>query len=755
MSVILPISFYTSTATHYCRFFASRSVHVRLQDDELVEWLAKRGVSTRVSIGTVDGLRGLEAAHGSVAGDVLLSVPIDHVLCSVEGPSNDHLPGAAPGWTAALPRKVQLAVQYLSLMADPASEWSPYLASWPTAVPELPTDEEVLAISTGAARVVDADAEAWRRTWARSTTRTWITAQHAVAMEAHEAAHGGQSSPFHSLEVFSAAVRLVGSRCLRLSAGPYGARSFLVPMLDMANHDGCEPSAFFAYSPERACIELVARGPINAGDAVTISYGEHTNAEFARAYGFVPRDNPHDCEVVSLQELLRAAQAAGALRVDDIEAIVAAVDSAGLPTLGLRLFASAPAEETILALRAAFAPDGGASLAEVLEAIAMDMFDEDDIDDDDDAFDDALAAECAALLAAACTTLEAACGSQEDELQRPELSSSMGLLCELRGSRMCLLRSLRRNMEAVGTSPLGARAALGGQQNGEEANAAAAPGSSDRGGRSVRMTADQGERSGDKLSADAGPADTGSADGAVTRRGALRAVLLAGWAVGAGSSVGRLLDFPPPSFRALATEVYADAQAAAAPAAAAASRRLRVLEIGSGVGLSSVFEDRFLAGSEVLALDVDAPSAGRLKAAQARAVEHGFELRFTVGDATDLRTIPADSVDVVVCSLTLCSVPSCEAAVAEVHRVLRPGGSFGFVEHVRVLEADDLPTLALSQTVLDPLQQVIAHGCHLRRDTPQVIVDAFGAASVRRLERSVEESMWPVSQLAAGVVSKV
>ena len=41
-------------------------------------------------------------------------------------------------------------------MAAPASEWSPYLASWPTAVPELPTDEEVLAISTGAARVVDA-----------------------------------------------------------------------------------------------------------------------------------------------------------------------------------------------------------------------------------------------------------------------------------------------------------------------------------------------------------------------------------------------------------------------------------------------------------------------------------------------------------------------------------------------------------------------------------------------------------------------
>ena len=92
--------------------------------------------------------------------------------------------------------------------------------------------------------------------------------------------------------------------------------------------------------------------------------------------------------------------------------------------------------------------------------------------------------------------------------------------------------------------------------------------------------------------------------------------------------------------------------------------------------------------------------------------------------------------------------------MAEARRVLRRGGRFGFVEHVAVRPEDDRPVLAAAQTLLDPLQQALAHGCHLHRDTPRVVLDAFGADSAVRMERRIEDAMWPVSQIAAGVVVK-
>lgn len=72
------------------------------------------------------------------------------------------------------------------------------------------------------------------------------------------------------------------------------------------------------------------------------------------------------------------------------------------------------------------------------------------------------------------------------------------------------------------------------------------------------------------------------------------------------------------------------------------------------------------------------------------------------------------SFDTVVCTLTLCSVPDPGAALSEMRRVLRPGGALIFVEHV---EAFDRGLLRLQQGLLDPLQQAVADGCHLTRDT--------------------------------------
>jgi ubiquinone/menaquinone biosynthesis C-methylase UbiE len=76
-----------------------------------------------------------------------------------------------------------------------------------------------------------------------------------------------------------------------------------------------------------------------------------------------------------------------------------------------------------------------------------------------------------------------------------------------------------------------------------------------------------------------------------------------------------------------------------------------------------------------------------------------------------------DSVDAALCTWNLCTIPDPVAAVAEVRRVLRPGGSLHFVEHG--LAPDE--SVRRWQCRLDGLQQRMAGGCHLTRDIPAII----------------------------------
>jgi hypothetical protein len=62
----------------------------------------------------------------------------------------------------------------------------------------------------------------------------------------------------------------------------------------------------------------------------------------------------------------------------------------------------------------------------------------------------------------------------------------------------------------------------------------------------------------------------------------------------------------------------------------------------------------------------------------------------------------------------LCSVPDVAHALLEVARVVRPGGRVALVEHVL---AEEPGALRLQQRLFDPLQQLLADGCHLGRDT--------------------------------------
>ncbi len=134
--------------------------------------------------------------------------------------------------------------------------------------------------------------------------------------------------------------------------------------------------------------------------------------------------------------------------------------------------------------------------------------------------------------------------------------------------------------------------------------------------------------------------------------------------------------------------------------------RGRVLEIGMGSGLNLPFynPDRI---EFVWGLD---PSEGLMKMAEQKATHLPFQVRLTAisGEAIPLEN---KSVDTVVVTYTLCSIPDVSKALQEMHRVLKPGGRLLFCEHGRSPD----PAVIRWQDSLNPLWMKVSGGCHLNR----------------------------------------
>jgi ubiquinone/menaquinone biosynthesis C-methylase UbiE len=137
----------------------------------------------------------------------------------------------------------------------------------------------------------------------------------------------------------------------------------------------------------------------------------------------------------------------------------------------------------------------------------------------------------------------------------------------------------------------------------------------------------------------------------------------------------------------------------------------RVLEIGAGTGLNLAHYGPQT--GELVLTEPEEPMARRL---EARLRETGRDARVIRASADDLPFADA-SFDTVVATLVLCTVPDVSRTLAEVRRVLVPGGRLLFLEHVRHSD----PGRARRQDRLNGLQQRIACGCNCNRPTPQLI----------------------------------
>lgn len=140
----------------------------------------------------------------------------------------------------------------------------------------------------------------------------------------------------------------------------------------------------------------------------------------------------------------------------------------------------------------------------------------------------------------------------------------------------------------------------------------------------------------------------------------------------------------------------------------------RVLEIGIGSGLNLGHYGE--AVTSVVGLDTSRRLLSMARAA-ARATRHTVELIEASAEA-----IPLDdrSVDTAVTTWSLCSIPDAGRALAEVRRVLKPGGRVLFAEHGRAPDA----AVRRWQRRLTPLWRRVAGGCHLDRSVRDLLEGA-------------------------------
>ncbi|KAA1400249.1 class I SAM-dependent methyltransferase [Aeromicrobium ginsengisoli] len=140
----------------------------------------------------------------------------------------------------------------------------------------------------------------------------------------------------------------------------------------------------------------------------------------------------------------------------------------------------------------------------------------------------------------------------------------------------------------------------------------------------------------------------------------------------------------------------------------------RVIELGFGSGLNiEKYPDAVESLAAVEPSDVAwGMSADRRAVSRTPITRSGLD-----GQSLDE---PDGAFDAALSTFTLCTIPDVEQALREVHRVLRPGGTFHFLEHGLAPQ----PEVVRWQRRMEPVQKSLAGGCHLTRDIPELVRSA-------------------------------
>jgi ubiquinone/menaquinone biosynthesis C-methylase UbiE len=133
-----------------------------------------------------------------------------------------------------------------------------------------------------------------------------------------------------------------------------------------------------------------------------------------------------------------------------------------------------------------------------------------------------------------------------------------------------------------------------------------------------------------------------------------------------------------------------------------------VLEIGPGTGPNLAYYPKDI---NLIGIEPNPFMHSYLKKEAQKLGFNNIDLRTSTAEHIDAED---NSMDAVVSTLVLCSVPNLAATLQEVLRVLKPGGSFLFIEHVAAPQGTLLRQV---QSTIRPIWKVLADGCHPDRET--------------------------------------
>ena len=140
-----------------------------------------------------------------------------------------------------------------------------------------------------------------------------------------------------------------------------------------------------------------------------------------------------------------------------------------------------------------------------------------------------------------------------------------------------------------------------------------------------------------------------------------------------------------------------------------------VVEIGVGPGLNLQYYNTTNV-NKIIGID---PSDELNKIAKKNANKVNLDIEFNLSSAESI-DLPTSSVDSVVCTFSLCSIPDPKKALNEIYRILKPGGKYFFCEHGI---SPDFFTKVF-QNVTNIFYPKLSGGCHANRDIPKLITDS-------------------------------